>query len=96
MSQSKTQGRHTLIHVVCDECEEPNTVTVAEHPRDSKQSTLIAKVHHTVAEEHADATGHHVEVGESEGSPEEVESFAENLRRDILGEEFAEEEKPRE
>jgi hypothetical protein len=76
---------HSIIHVQCDGCAAVDQVTLLEHPRDSKQHEAVAKAHHQLAEEHADETGHHVEVGQSEGEPESARKVAQSLAEDFEG-----------
>jgi hypothetical protein len=86
-------AEHTLIHVKCDACGGVDTLTIVEHPRDSAQTKAVAEAHHTLAESHADDTGHHVEVGETEGRPSEIRKQARAMASGFSGverEDFAE------
>lgn len=85
MTDTDTEVKHSVIHVECEQCNEIDTVTLLEHPRDSKQHELVAEAHHEMAEEHADPEDHWVEVGQTEGTPEEMESFARGLAQGLDG-----------
>ena len=76
---------HTLIHTICDKCDSEDLLTIAEHPRDADQTRAIANAHHTIAETHADQTGHHVEVGESASDPESIIGLAKSLAPSVGG-----------
>lgn len=76
---------HTLIHVLCDGCSYADMLTLLEHPRDSEQTQAISEAHHTMADHHADETGHYVEVGVTTGSPDEIRSTAQSMAEGIDG-----------
>lgn len=76
---------HTLIHTICDQCDEEDLLTISEHPRDSDQTQAVVDAHHKVAEGHAGETGHHVEVGQSAGDPESIIELAESLAASVGG-----------
>lgn len=87
MTETQANGseKHSVIHVECDECAAVDTVTLLEHPRDSKQHRLVAEAHHTLADDHADETDHSVEVGQTQGSPEVMVEFARSLAEGLDG-----------
>lgn len=85
MSQDGESEQHTLIHAICEACGEPDVLTIVEHARDSAQTQAVADAHHTIAEEHADETGHHVQVGESEDDPEAVRELARSKAPSVSG-----------
>lgn len=97
MSESEStdqEEEHTLIHVICDGCDEEDLLTISEHPRDAGQTRAVADAHHTIAEEHADETGHHVEVGETEDDPDSIIELAQSIAPSVGGvepEDFSEE-----
>lgn len=76
---------HTVIHSECKECPEADTVSVLEHPRGSKQHETVSEAVHTVAEGHADETGHHVEVGDTEADPDSALKLARDLAQSFSG-----------
>lgn len=77
--------QHTLIHVICDECGEVDVLSILEHPPDSPQVGAVSDVHHTMAEQHADEKGHHVEVGDTAGSPSEILELAQGMAPSVGG-----------
>lgn len=79
------EEEHTLIHTICDECDKQDMLTIAEHPRDADQTQTLVDAHHTIAEAHADQTGHHIEVGESAGDPESILELAQSLASSVGG-----------
>jgi len=79
------EDEHTLIHVICDDCGETDMLTLLEHPRESAQTKAVSKAHHTVADNHSDESGHHVEVGVTTGSPDEIRSTAQSLAEAVDG-----------
>lgn len=81
----ESEDEHTLIHVICDECGEPDVLSILEHPRESPQVRMFADAHHTVAEEHADDTGHHVQVGETADTPDAVVDLAKSIAPSVTG-----------
>jgi len=88
MSESEStdqEEEHTLIHVICDGCDEEDLLTILEHPRDAGQTRAVAEAHHTIAEEHADETGHHVEVGETEDDPDSIIELAKSIAPSVGG-----------
>jgi hypothetical protein len=86
--------KHTLIHIICDSCDEEDLLTILEHPRNAGQTRAIADIHHTIAEEHADETDHHIEVGETEDDPDSIIELAKAIAPSVGGvepEDFSEE-----
>lgn len=79
------EEEHTLIHTVCDGCDKEDMLTIAEHPRDADQTQILVDAHHTIAEAHADQTGHHIEVGESTGDPESIIELAKSIAPSVGG-----------
>jgi len=79
------EEEHTLIHVICDECGGCDMLTLLEHPRDSQQVSAVSDAHHTMAEGHADETGHHVEVGSTAGEPNEIRRAARSMADSVAG-----------
>lgn len=77
--------QHTLIHVICDSCDEPDLLTIVEHPAETPQSEQVAGVHHTIAEAHADEAGHHVEVGVTEDDPATIVDLARSMAPSVGG-----------
>lgn len=84
--QSTTTGeQHTVIHAICDECGEADVLTIVEHARNSPQARAVSNAHHKIAENHADETGHHVEVGETEEAPGRAVEVARGLAPSVSG-----------
>jgi hypothetical protein len=79
------ESEHTLIHVICDECGESDMLTLLEHPRESAQTKAVSEAHHTIADNHADESDHHVEVGVTTGTPEEIRSTAQSMADAVDG-----------
>lgn len=84
-STTDQDEEHTLLHVICDGCGKEDLLTVLKHPRDAQQTRAVANAHHTIAETHADETGHHVEVGETEDDPESVLELARSMAPSVDG-----------
>lgn len=82
---SDDSPEHTLIHVICDGCDEVDVLAIVEHPRESAQTEIVSETQHTVAERHADQTGHHVEVGVTEGTAEQIRTQAKSMAASVDG-----------
>lgn len=82
---SEQTEQHTVIHSECQECPDADTVSILEHPRDSPQHDAVSDAVHTVAEEHADETGHHVQVGDTEAEPDAARRLARDLAQSFSG-----------
>jgi hypothetical protein len=55
---------HTLVYVVCHECDEIEKMCILEASQDSDQVQMVANKYSTVIEEHADETGHDAQLGD--------------------------------
>ena len=83
-SDSDTQEEeHTLIHVVCKECEKISGLTILEHAEDSQQVRAVNNAHETMAENHTDDTGHQVEINLITGSPKEIITTAKEMAESV-------------
>lgn len=59
---------HTLVYVVCHECNEIEKMRILEASQDSDPVQRVTDTYSTIIEEHADETGHNAQLGITEGS----------------------------
>jgi len=85
MSDTDTEGNHSLVVLDCRECDEADVLTRLEHPKDSQQHRIVADGHDTVAAEHHEDTGHNVDLKSHGGSPDEILELARELAGEIEG-----------
>jgi hypothetical protein len=86
MSDSGEQsGDHSVIVVDCQDCDDVDTVTKLEYPRDSNQHHAVLDAHEMMADNHHEETGHTVDRKHFGGSPGEMIDVARTHARRVDG-----------
>lgn len=64
----KVCTNHTLIYLVCHDCNEIEKMRIVEASQDSNQVQKVTDMYSSLVEEHTDETGHNAQIGITEGS----------------------------
>lgn len=72
-------GQKTLIHVSCHECVEVDKMLIVDEPRESNRVQGVTERYSSIMERHAGETGHHGQLGVTEGSENDLVDIARAL-----------------
>lgn len=75
--------QHTVIFVLCTECDELDTLIYLEHSKVSKQTQMIYDHVEDMTVQHRDETGHRSKIVARQDHPYHAESYAQRVAEHI-------------